>query len=112
MQMFNYNLQYARSFPELVPQVNAIIGGGGTIAGPIPPNNQNAIRALVLPNQYSFGSAMWFYTTICTDSIKSGVQTGGEAGFEKYLATCVGTTVTDTVRALYANAVAVLGTAH
>ncbi|KAI9764780.1 MAG: hypothetical protein M1840_008049 [Geoglossum simile] len=108
MQMFRFNLEYALSFPELVPQVNAIRGGEGTPISAISPDGQNAIRDLVLPNRYSFGSAMWFYTVKCTDAVKKGVRAGGEAGFRDFLTICVGTKVSDTARVLYANAVATL----
>ncbi|KAI9779505.1 MAG: hypothetical protein M1839_007313 [Geoglossum umbratile] len=110
MQSINFNLQYALTFPELVPEVNAIRGDAGTPVTSLPPDAQNNIRALVLPNDKSFGSAMWFYT-IQSDECKSEVRGGTEAGFEFYLAKCVITTVTTTATTLYANAIAALGTA-
>ncbi|KAJ3844006.1 hypothetical protein F5878DRAFT_574068 [Lentinula raphanica] len=55
---------------------------------------KNAIRAVVLGDGLSFGSAMWFYT-------QSGATRVGQPGPgclqmpENYITNCVGTTVTD-----------------
>jgi hypothetical protein len=91
MQMPDYNLQYALSIPALVGQVQAITSATTSTAG-LTDTQLNAIRALVLPDQYSWASAAWFYTTKCA-SVRSQVQAGGQAGLQAYLG-CVGTTVT------------------
>ena len=42
-----------------------------------------------------WGAASWYYTTKCTDDVKTGVQTGGKAGWEKFVTDCVQTTMDD-----------------
>ena len=91
MQMPDFNLQYALSIPALVGQVQAITSATTSTAG-LSDDQLNAIRALVLPDEYTWASAAWFYTTKCA-SIRSQVQAGGQAGLEAYLG-CVGTTAT------------------
>jgi hypothetical protein len=49
------------------------------------------VLSLVENDQYSFGSAAWFYHEKCSDDIKSQVQTGSQAGYDAFLTTCVGT---------------------
>lgn len=82
MQIASYNLLYAKSIPALATQLAATDTG-----------DVNAVRALVLPNAYSWGSAAWFLTTQCA-SIRGQLQTGGHAGMVAYLG-CVGTQMTD-----------------
>lgn len=89
--MADYNLQYALSIPALVSQVQAITSATTSTAG-LTDSQLNSIRALVLPDQYSWGSAAWFLTTKCA-SIRPTLQAGGQAGLEAYLG-CVGTTAT------------------
>ncbi len=91
MQMPDYNLQYALSIPALVRPVQAITRATTTTAG-LADAQLNAIRALVLPDQYTWASAAWFYTTKCA-GVRAQVQAGGQAGLEAYLG-CVGTTAT------------------
>jgi hypothetical protein len=91
MQMPDFNLQYAVSVPALVAQVQAITSATSTTAG-LSDDQLNAVRALVLPDQYTWASAAWFYTTKCA-SVRAQVQGGGQAGLEAYLG-CVGTTAT------------------
>lgn len=50
-----------------------------------------AVLSLVENDQYSFGSAAWFYHEKCSDDIKSQVQTGSQTGYDAFLTTCVGT---------------------
>ncbi|KAF4636538.1 hypothetical protein G7Y89_g1548 [Cudoniella acicularis] len=86
-----YVLEYAQSFPELSSQISKITAGSSSAS--LSDDQLNAVRALVLPDQYSFGSAAWFLTTQCA-SIRPQLQTGTQAGFEAYMG-CIGTTVTD-----------------
>ncbi|KAF2841040.1 hypothetical protein M501DRAFT_903923, partial [Patellaria atrata CBS 101060] len=44
-------------------------------------------------DKYSFGSAMWFFTTQCDADIRTGLQAGTEAGFNDYTVKCIGTTM-------------------
>jgi hypothetical protein len=90
MQMANYNLEYALSIPALQPQVKAITTSTST-AG-LTDDQLNQIRALVLPDEYTWGSAAWFLTTQCA-SIRAQLQAGGQAGYSAYLG-CIGTSAT------------------
>jgi hypothetical protein len=90
MQMANYNLLYAKSIPELASPLSTITTASSTDA--LSDDQLNAIRALVLPDQYSFGSAAWFLTSQCNQT-RSQLQAGGQAGYEAYLS-CVGVSAT------------------
>ncbi|KAI9891659.1 MAG: hypothetical protein M1814_002594 [Vezdaea aestivalis] len=96
MQSAAFNRQYASSIPALAGQV-------ATAASP------NAVRELVLPDKYSFGSAAWFLTTNCPASIRTGLQTGSLAGWTAYITGCVGTTVTPERQAYYTKALVAMG---
>jgi hypothetical protein len=90
MQKAQFNLEYALSIPALVPKVQAITTATSTTGLSDP--QLNDIRALVLLDEYSWGSAAWFLTTKC-ESIRQQLQAGGQAGWSAYLG-CVGMTVT------------------
>lgn len=92
MQMAGYNLLYAHSIPQLGDAVNAITTAD-TVDG-LSDDEVNAVRALVLPDEYSWGSAAWFLTSQCGADVRSQLQEAGEAGWEAYLG-CVGTQATD-----------------
>lgn len=49
------------------------------------------VLMMVENDQYGFGSASWFYHEQCSSEIKSGVQSGSQAGWDAFLTTCVGT---------------------
>lgn len=78
MLMPDFVAEYATSIPKVASQA----------AGKDPAT----VLALVQPNEFSFGSAAWFYSTKCSQSIKQGVQTGGKAGWEAFITQCVQTT--------------------
>jgi hypothetical protein len=61
MQMANYNLMYAKSIPALVSQLSVITTATSTSG--LSDDQLNVIRALVLPDDYSFASSAWFLTT-------------------------------------------------
>ncbi len=79
MLMPNFVAEYAASIPQIASQIS-----GKDPAG---------ILALVQPDQFSFGSAAWFYSTKCSQNVKQGVQTGGRAGWEAFITQCVQTTI-------------------
>lgn len=66
--------------------VASIPGVAGSAAGQSPA----AVLALVQPDQYSFGSAAWFYVSKCSADVKTQLQGGSEAGWDNFLTTCVG----------------------
>jgi len=90
MQMPQFNLEYALSIPALKAQAQALAPAGTTTG--LSDDVLNEIRALVLPDQYAWGSAAWFLTSQCA-SVRPQLQAGGQAGWEAYLG-CVGTTAT------------------
>lgn len=90
MQMANYNLLYAKSIPALSSKLSAITTASTTSG--LSDDQLNQIRALVLPDEYSWASAAWFLTTNCA-SIRPALQAGGQAGFEAYMG-CLGVTAT------------------
>lgn len=105
MQMASYNLQYAKSIPELQGPLSSITTGSTTSG--LSNDQLNDIRALVLPDQYSWASAAWFLTSQC-ESSRPAIQAGGQSGFEAYMA-CVGTSVTDDRLAYWTKAQAAFG---
>jgi len=82
MQLGAWNLEYARSIPELAPKVLAITGG--TAAEGLSDEQLNEVRDLVLDDRFSWKSAAWFYVTKCGD-VRDEVQAGGQTGFEAYM---------------------------
>ncbi|KAH8820424.1 hypothetical protein F5884DRAFT_627030, partial [Xylogone sp. PMI_703] len=105
MQMASYNLMYALSIPQLQHSVASITTTGSTSG--LSSDQLNDIRALVLPDQYSWASAAWFLTTQCQNA-RPALQAGGQAGFEAYMS-CVGTSVTDDRLAYWTRAQAAFG---
>ncbi|KAI1326274.1 hypothetical protein F5Y16DRAFT_232763 [Xylariaceae sp. FL0255] len=98
MQMINYNIEYANSIPALKSAVAGIAGGN-----PTTPEDENALLALVEPDEYNFGSGPWFLTTKCSPSVVTGLQNGTTAAFEDYM-TCVGVSLTDDRKAYWTRA--------
>lgn len=106
LQMPAYNLLYARSIPALLPAVEAITTS--TSVDGLTDDQLNDIRALVLPDEYSWGSAAWFLTSQCGEDVLSAMETPGEAGFNAYMG-CVGTASTSDRLAYYTRALQAFG---
>lgn len=87
MQTARFNLLYARSMPELRESVEGIVLGR-EVEG-LSDEEVNAVRALVLPDRYAWGSAGWFLNTQCSREVREGLEMKGEEGWRAYLA-CVG----------------------
>jgi len=49
------------------------------------------VLALVTPDEYNFGSAAWYLTTVCTAEVRSSLKTGTDAAWAAY-SQCVGAT--------------------
>ncbi|KAJ6594518.1 hypothetical protein B0H19DRAFT_919745 [Mycena capillaripes] len=106
---FPFILQYALDTPSTSAQAQALAGANVNNAAAIPPDTQNAIRALVLTDPLSFASAMWFYTqsgpnkTGCTATpgMVAGLQLETVPGWEDYITKCIFTTVTPERQAVY-----------
>lgn len=101
MQMPDNNLLYAKSIPALKDSL-AKITTADSISG-LSTDQLNAIRALVLPDEYSWASAAWYLTTNakCV-AARPAIQAGGDNGLKAY-ASCVGVEV-DSDRTKYHNA--------
>jgi hypothetical protein len=84
LQSAENNLKYARSIPALAPKVAAITTE--TDIAKLSPEQKNAVRALVLPDEYSWASAMWYYTTepLCVPE-KAAIQAGGPDALPAYI---------------------------
>jgi hypothetical protein len=106
MQMANYNLMYARSIPALGAQLDSITTGN-TVDG-LSDDDLNAIRALVLPDEYAWGSAAWFLESQCGADVRNQLQQEGAAGWEAYLG-CIGTDATDDRKAVWERACTAFG---
>lgn len=92
MQMSNYNAAYASSL--------------GLTAGFADPNTA---LAQVSADQYSFGSGAWYLATYCGAEQRAELQTGSQEGWEGFVSSCIGTTVTDDRMAYWTKAMAALG---
>ncbi|KAI1866395.1 hypothetical protein JX265_007696 [Neoarthrinium moseri] len=100
MQMFNYNLEYAKSIPALAGEVGKV-GSTDTDAG------KNAVLALVTDDKYNFGSGPWFLVNHCAN-VRSTLAAGTDAGFAAYMQ-CVGVSVTEERNAYWQRAKAAFG---
>lgn len=58
---------------------------------------------------FDFGSGAWFLTTQCTADVRAALQKGDQAGWERYISDCVGTSVTDERKSYWERAVQALG---
>ena len=82
MFMPNFVKQYVSSLPELAGQA----ASASSPADVLKP---------VLPNEYSFASGSYFYSTQCSAAVKTALQSGSDEGWEQFITGCVQTTVTD-----------------
>ncbi|GAM40856.1 hypothetical protein TCE0_041f13532 [Talaromyces pinophilus] len=98
MQSPTFNDKYASSLTELA---DAYASAEGDVAA--------VLDLLLSDEKYDFGSAAWFLTTQCSESVREALQTGSEEGWEGYVSGCVGTTVTDDRKAYWSRAVEALG---
>lgn len=105
MQSPEYNLKYAQWLATTCTNcgISSKEVSAAQAKGPV------AILDLVNIDEWSFGSAAWFWSTQCDESIKSGLKAGTEAGWETYLTSCVGTTATEDRTAIWKKAMASKG---
>ncbi|KIK69393.1 hypothetical protein GYMLUDRAFT_152604 [Collybiopsis luxurians FD-317 M1] len=109
--------QYALSKPFLTHQTLALVPNH-TVNNyaALTNNTKNAILSLVLSDNLSFASAMWFYTQSgskergCLDmpGMVQGLQAQTEKGWENYVENCVGTSVTDDRKQVYLQTLKIL----
>ncbi|GKT83472.1 hypothetical protein CT0861_08669 [Colletotrichum tofieldiae] len=93
LQMPKYNLMYALDIPELKQQATEIAGGVADGAS-LSDDKKNAILDLVLPDDYTWGSAAWFLSTQCDQDVRDGLAAGTVKGFTLYME-CIGTSGTE-----------------
>jgi hypothetical protein len=106
MMSAEFNFQYAKSIPALAPKVDAITKDATTAA--LSDDKKDSIRALVLPEEYSWGSAMWYLTTKCTADQRAAIQAGGPSGLAAHIA-CLDTTTSPDREAKFALANSAFG---
>jgi hypothetical protein len=104
---FPFIYQYALNTTSTAAQAQQIVADPSTAT----PDQMNAVLALVLPDELSFASGAWFLKESgggCTDDIVQGLQAATLSGWQNYITTCVGTTVTSDRQSLYETALSVL----
>ncbi|KAF4175259.1 hypothetical protein CNMCM8694_008499 [Aspergillus lentulus] len=98
MQSPAFNAKYAASLPALADKLEGVSG------------DPAGVLDLLLSNEeYDFGSGAWFLTTQCSQEVRSELQSGSQAGWEKYISSCVGTDANEERKAYWTRAVQALG---
>ncbi|KAF7174889.1 hypothetical protein CNMCM7691_005357 [Aspergillus felis] len=98
MQSPAFNAKYAASLPALADKLKGVSG------------DPAGVLDLLLSNEeYDFGSGAWFLTTQCSQDLRSELQSGSEAGWQKYITSCVGTDANEERKAYWTRAVQALG---
>jgi hypothetical protein len=97
MQSPEFNAQYAESIPALKPELGAISGQAEAV-----------LELLLKDESYDFGSAAWFLTTQCEPNVRAALKSGTEEGWQTYITSCVGTTVTEDRKVIWERAVKAL----
>lgn len=97
MLMPPYIAKYIASMPEMKAQADA---AGGDVT---------KLLGLVLDDEHSLGSGAWFISSQCTEEVRMGLAGGSDAGWEKFITGCVGTTVTEQRRGYWVKAKEALG---
>ncbi|KAI1937944.1 hypothetical protein LOZ66_003526 [Ophidiomyces ophidiicola] len=84
MQMPQWNERYASSIDELKDS-----------AQKLKCNKEKILDLLLSKDEYDFGSAAWYVSTQCNADVRRGLKEGTQAGWEKYITSCVQTTVSE-----------------
>ncbi|KAI9651047.1 hypothetical protein NHQ30_001084 [Ciborinia camelliae] len=93
MQMPGYNLQYARSIPELAGPLANITTANSTAN--LSSDALDQILNLVADDKYTWGSAGWYLKTQCPGSVRNGLAGASDEAWDAYLS-CVGENATNT----------------
>ncbi|KAF4824097.1 hypothetical protein CGCTS75_v010103 [Colletotrichum tropicale] len=110
LQMPKYNLLYALSIPELKDKATAIAGSADADGSTLSDDKKNEVLALVMPDEYAWGSAAWYLTTYCDQSTRDELAEGTVRGFTLYME-CIGTSGTEDRVAYWTRAKAAFGLA-
>jgi hypothetical protein len=98
MQSPAFNAEYAASIPALSSKLPSVA------SDPV-----GTLNLLLSSETYNFGSAAWFLTSQCSSDVRTDLQSGSESGWESYISSCIGTTVTDDRKAYWTRAMQALG---
>jgi hypothetical protein len=116
LMMYPFVLDYALDTPSVAAQAQVVSQGKNGTDPTVSDDTKNAVLALVLVDDLSFASAMWFYKrsgpqkTGCAANatIVQGLQSQTRAGWELFITSCIFTTVTDDRASVWENAIAAL----
>ncbi|KAG0125145.1 hypothetical protein HOY82DRAFT_632507 [Tuber indicum] len=94
MLSFPHIYHYAFSQPACTAEVLRISNGkflNVTFSNmdTIPIMDQKAIRALVLPEKYTYAAASWYLRNKCQASVRERLAEGGFEGFKEYIGGCI-----------------------
>lgn len=105
MQSPEFNLEYAKWLSTICTNCGITPNqvAAAEAQGPV------AVLKLVNTDEWGFGSAAWFLSTQCDAPVKEGLKAGTQAGWEAYLTSCIGTTVTADRTAIWTKALALKG---
>ncbi|RHZ51867.1 uncharacterized protein CDV56_100690 [Aspergillus thermomutatus] len=98
MQSPAFNAKYAASLPALADKLKDVSGDPAGV-----------LDLLLANEEYDFGSGAWFLATQCSQDVRSELQSGSEAGWQKYISSCVGTDANEERKAYWTRAVQALG---
>ncbi|KAL8642833.1 MAG: hypothetical protein Q9228_000529 [Teloschistes exilis] len=111
---FKYNVNHFPGVPGQgtrnmqSPQFNLLYAQSLKLA--VDGSDPKAVLAQLTVNPaYDFGSAAWFLTTQCNDTVRSGLKTGKLEGWQAYITECLHTTVTPERQAYWERAAKVMG---
>lgn len=101
MQSPAYNLKYAQ-------WLSTVCTNCGITPAEVTKAQSDPVAVLKLVNtdEWGFGSAAWFWSTQCDESVKAGLKAGTEDGWNAYLSSCIGTSVTEERTAIWKKALA------
>jgi len=95
MLMFPHIYDYAFSQSALTAEVLRISNGTAlnvtfSNMDNIPVADQKAIRALVLPEEYTYAAAPWYLRNKCQSSMVTKLAECGFGAFKEYVGVCIG----------------------
>ena len=103
MQSAALNMKFAMSIPGLSQKLSPVMTGPQGLSDPY------GILSLLTSNDaYDFGSSAWLLVTQCGPAIRSGLASGGLAGWQSYVTGCLGTTATSDRQAYWQRAIKAL----
>lgn len=87
------------AMPPFIAKYATAVAGADAVATASAAGGDAALVAILdlvnSDDEKSFGSAAWFYSTQCSDSVKAGVKAETVDGWHNFLTACVGTTAAE-----------------